>query len=276
MATDTRGGGRAFAITLAASLAAMGVLAAFAAAGWPGQANGCEVAVRPTCFCETLHAGPIRQPSNTLSNLGFVAVGLVIAAAADRRRGRAAPANPMTTTRFHPTAFAVVTALLGPGSMALHASMTVWGGRVDVISMYLFIAYVAVYGAARIAAWSTGRFAAVYAATVLLLSASKIWTPVSSDVVFGAMVGLAALTDPVMARRRPDRRFERRWLAAAGVLFGVAFAIWLPSRSGGALCDPDSWVQGHALWHLLCAGAAGCIFLYLRSERSLDADSGPG
>ena len=31
------------------------------------------------CFCEALRDGPVMQPSNTYSNLGFVLVGLIIA-----------------------------------------------------------------------------------------------------------------------------------------------------------------------------------------------------
>jgi hypothetical protein len=30
---------------------------------------------------------------------------------------------------------------------------------------------------------------------------------------------------------------------------------------------PESWIQGHALWHLLTALALGSMYLYYRSER---------
>ncbi len=52
----------------------------------------------------------------------------------------------------------------------------------------------------------------------------------------------------------------------------MAFAVWIPSRrSDGALSDPDSLLQEHALWHLLCALATLLIWLYYRSERRIDA-----
>ena len=36
----------------------------------------------------------------------------------------------------------------------------------------------------------------------------------------------------------------------------VAFGVWIPSQTGGLWCIPESWLQGHALWHVLCAVAA--------------------
>jgi len=48
--------------------------------------------------------------------------------------------------------------------------------------------------------------------------------------------------------------------SAIGVCFVVTgFFIWLASRSGGLLCDPQSLLQGHALWHVLAAVGAGLI-----------------
>ncbi|MEI2620306.1 MAG: hypothetical protein V9G09_06160 [Candidatus Nanopelagicales bacterium] len=40
----------------------------------------------------------------------------------------------------------------------------------------------------------------------------------------------------------------------ACILGAVAFAL---SRTGGPLCDPDSWFQGHGVWHVLTAVALG-------------------
>jgi hypothetical protein len=267
-------GHRTLLLTCAAALASVLILFALGASGWPGQGNGCRETQRPACFCETPREGLVAQPANTLSNLGFITVGLVIAAWADaqRRRGfRDGPANPITRGSFHPALFAVVTALLGPGSMALHATLTRWGGHVDVASMYLFAALLVTHGLGRIAPLPPPRFLAAWALLSSGLVATKLWVPISSDFVFGAVLAAAAAIDLAVRRRRPDLRRDGRLLALGGAFFAVAFAIWLPSRSGGALCVPGSWLQGHAAWHVLCALAAGSLFLYLRSERSVPA-----
>jgi len=251
--------------------AAFAVLAGFAAAGWPAQANGCIE--RGTCFCEAFREGWVRQPANTWSNLGFVAVGLAVAAYPGRvrvRRIASRPCNPMTATGFFPGLYACAVALLGPGSMALHASMTAVGGRWDVLSMFVWVSFCIAYGAMRAAQLGRSGFGALYATLVALLVA-YLWgdSGFSSDVLFGLLCGSLFAAEVAVWLRRRALRQQRGWLVAAGISFGLAFAIWLPSRRlDGALCDPDSLLQGHAAWHLLCALSTLFIFLYYRSERA--------
>ena len=40
-------------------------------------------------------------------------------------------------------------------------------------------------------------------------------------------------------------------------------------KAGTPQCDPDSLIQGHAIWHLLSALATWSFFLFLRTERQL-------
>jgi hypothetical protein len=258
-------------ITAAAVVASLGVLAAFALAGWPGAPNRCLETFG--CFCEAPRAGLVRQPANTFSNFGFVAVGLAIAAARGRQRaGRAtAPGNPLTTGTLLPTLVSLAVALLGPGSMFLHASLTGWGGVLDVLSMYLWVTFAIAYAALRAASLSTNAFLALHAALFAAAGWSKLATSGSSDLVFGLLIAGFVLGEGAVWHRQRALRQDRRWLALALGFFAVAFALWLPSRRpDGALCDPHSLLQGHAAWHLLCATAAGSIWLYWRSERTAE------
>jgi len=258
-------------ITAAAVVASLGVLAAFALAGWPGAPNRCLESFG--CFCEAPRPGLVRQPANTFSNLGFIAVGLGIAAARGRlRAGRAtAPSNPLTTGTLLPTLVSLAVALLGPGSMFLHASLTGWGGTLDVLSMYLWVTFAIAYAALRAASLTPKGFLVLYAALFAAAGWSKLATSGSSDAVFGLLIAGFVLGEGAVWRRRPSLHQDRRWLALALGFFAVAFALWLPSRRpDGALCDPHSLLQGHAAWHLLCAAAAGSIWLYWRSERAAE------
>lgn len=253
-------------LVLAASLAP---LAIFALAGWPGEPNGCIS--RDTCFCERFRDGPVRQPANTFSNLGFMAAALAMAVHSQRARRRAPERrNRMTTDVRYAALYVATVAFLGPGSMYLHASMTGWGGKVDVTSMYVFVAFLIAYGVARWRDLSWGSFLALYFALAVGFTVSLL-LPISSDVVFGGLVATSALVEGLALRRHRSRTTRKAWLLGAGACFGLAFAIWIPSRSStGALCAPDSLLQGHALWHLLCAGATGCLYFYTRSEGTRD------
>jgi hypothetical protein len=216
-------------------------------------------------FCECLGPGLIKQQANTWSNLGFVAVGLLVGLWSDRDwRSPPAASNPMTTTRLYPALYALVVALIGPGSMALHASNSWLGGKVDVLSMYLWACYPVAYRLSRRQGDSPRLFLSIYLGLCATM-AVVLFLPLDQYYPFGALLLTIAGLE-VHAVRRGPWRSNPRWLLTALGLFVVAFSIWLPSRTGGPLCDPDSLLQGHALWHLLCAGSAGAIYLYLRSE----------
>jgi hypothetical protein len=79
----------------------------------------------------------------------------------------------------------------------------------------------------------------------------------AGNVAFAVLL-LTGVALEVLIRRRGETRLP---LAPAGVALGcmlVAFAVWNASQHG--VCDPDSLVQGHAVWHLL--GAAAAYFLF--------------
>jgi hypothetical protein len=237
-------------LTLAALALSFVALALSAAAGWPGAPNACVA--DNACFCEAFHAGWIRQPVNTLSNFGFIAVGLALAA-----RARSARA----------VILACIIALLGPSSMAFHASMTAWGGVVDMLCMYLFIGFAAAHDAGLL--WPSGAraFNLAYAPIGLLLGALQFALPHLGPPAFAVLVAAFLSVETLVRLRDAAPERDRRWLAGAFGCFAAAFALWLPSHyTTGALCSPASLLQPHAAWHLFSALAAGGIYLYLEPE----------
>ena len=57
-----------------------------------------------------------------------------------------------------------------------------------------------------------------------------------------------------------------KWLAAGFGSFIIGFMIWIPTSPGGVLCDPYSWIQGHAFWHFLVGLATFLLYIYASSE----------
>lgn len=248
--------GRYFGAVAGATLAFLAFLAVAAAAGWPGAPNPCIA--EQECYCERFHPGPVRQPANTFSALAFVGVGLGLAWRARTRRA---------------AAFAAAIAMVGPGTMALHASMTEWGGDLDTISMFFFISFAILQDAARLWPAADRRFSSLYAALNGPLAVAKVYErPVPSKVLFALLVAAFLALEGLVALKRPRER-GGRWLGAAATSFFIAFAIWLCSRRpDGWLCvDPGSLLQGHAAWHLLTAISAGAVFLHLEPELNAGA-----
>ena len=119
--------------------------------GWLGTDVG-----RGDGFCEAARSGWLKQPANALSNLGFVVAGLAIGWRAGLPEGRLA--RPGLAT-----AFAVVVVLLGPGSMAMHATQTAVGGHLDMTSMFLVASFAAAYALMRWEERGSAYFGGVFA-----------------------------------------------------------------------------------------------------------------
>ena len=232
---------------LAATVGVIGTVLVFlaAAGGWlgPDVDRGAE-------YCETAHWCFFAQPSNTLSNLGFVLAGCLLAWHARRHRFR------MHTLGLT-TIFAVTVVLLGPASMAMHATETTAGGHLDVLSMHLIAAFSVTYAVARMARWSTARAALVFV-VIVSVSTRLSWRgdqiailQHTGNLLFALLIAAAVTMEVTLWRRVAGPR--PKWgLAAVGTLL-LAFSIWLVSQTDGMWCVPESWLQGHALWHILCA-----------------------
>ncbi len=241
--------------------------------GWPG-----EMGVTAAMFCERFSDGIVKQPVNCFSNLGFILVGLWVGRIAmlDRHAqllSREPPANRMRASNAAPVLYASLAVLLGPGSMAMHASTTHWGGTLDVMSMYIWVSFAITYGWVRLRNLSAATLYLSYFVLVTILCGLLFIAPwLNINIVFGVLVVVFALIEVAIRRQRPETKSEPRWLFAAAVFFLSAFGIWIPSLTGGPWCDPDSILQGHAAWHLLDAAAVACIFQFYRSEEDLPPD----
>lgn len=245
------------------ALLSIGVLVVAIVGGWLGPDVG-----RGAGFCEAARRGLVKQPANTWSNVGFVVAGLLIGRYAGTRRGEIGGSRAMAT------AFAVVVVLLGPGSAAMHATQTSLGGHLDLASMYLVSSFAAAHALtlATMGSRASGRaFAGLFtlglggSLVVERLPGSVPVLMAWGNVAFAGLLGVAAAASWIAWRR--GLRADLRWVGVAVGAIGLAFAIWNLSKDGTALCHPHSLLQGHAIWHLLCAVAAYGLYRAWVSER---------
>lgn len=211
------------------------------------------------CFCERPQGGALLlQPANALSSLGFVAVGWWIILGATGARTRAL--GGAATLWFGFTAI-----VIGVGSVLLHATLTLWGQFADVLGMYLLGSFTLVWAVMR---WRTLRPALGIALYIVVAGGliALLWlVPDTRRWVFAVVLGVAIAVEWTLAR--PMRRGVRGGLLLAAVAANAAaFGIWIADQTR-LLCAPDSFVQGHAVWHLLGAAAVALSYVYYAGER---------
>lgn len=247
-------------VTVVVAAVSLGALLLACWQGWLGPDVD-----RGGSFCEADRGGLLKQPVNALSNLAFVVAGIAIARRAGQERGQLARPHLATV-------MAVVVTLLGPASMAMHASESALGGRLDMLSMYLIASFTMSYALMRVLGRGAATATVVFSVLVLLcevVAASFGSVPVvghAGNAIFGALlVSTLVLEASLIPRVRRDNRWG--WAAVGAML--LAFGIWTLSHDGGLLCDPTALVQGHGVWHVLCAVAAYCIYRLYASERAL-------
>lgn len=259
-------------IPLAAAAICMAAFATLAFVGWPGERG-----VGATRFCEATRPGIVAQPANTWTNLGFLIVGLGLGWQASRdvaARKAATWSNPLVTTVFYPASAGVCSILIGAGSTALHASTTRWGAEFDLLAMHLWGAWMISYATVRLLRLGDREFVSLWmtqaVALATRLAMGEPYAVLKGSTLFGTMVGMAIAIELVGRwRNRHRQRIDGRYLAWSVATFLAGYGCYLASGSDGPWCDPHSPWQGHAAWHLLCAGSTAFVYLYARSERGL-------
>jgi len=221
-------------------------------------------------YCEFNHPERFfHQPINTYSNLAYLFFGLLILLIAreDHR-------NPAPPSRL--AAFPLLSVLMGAcfvylsfGSAFFHASLTYVGQRADMNATYSILI-------------------SLLGITVYHLAPNRPWTRSLQLGWIAGLVGVIFLFLP-LALRIPSARLVpalilllnagmlihyfqfRRQRSALVILLSfvlVVLAIYIRTldvRKVG--CDPYSFFQGHALWHLLTALSSFCSYCFFRFEK---------
>ena len=195
--------------------------------------------------CEHIGQGLLGQPVNAVSTLAYVIAGVLLLC-------RALAGRP--SARLAPALYAATVIGVGVGSAAFHGPMPVWGRFAHDLSIAAVLAVVIGYDVAlaRGTPARTGLsiFGVLLGACAVVLAAS----PDASNALDVVLVACAVAAELGAARSPAGRATAngRVWIVGAGVLTIGAILNAL-GRTDAPLCDPDSVVQFHALWHVLTA-----------------------
>lgn len=232
-------------------------------------------------FNEAVYGSIYRQRANTLSNIGYVLVGLYVIAYAwwDFRRPTK-DTDPYAVR--HPALmglFGLTCMELGIGSGLMHAAMSSWGHKLDVLGM---VATLAALFALHWARWIPsvrigGRCLPtwpVFGALAVVASLLFVFKVSLGNTAYAGLIGIVGVG---MALEEIAGKTSRqyRWPLLSAVSLALAFYIWNLDRAG-RFSSPDSWFQGHAIWHLLTAVTLGSAAVFYRSEMPVQRDAQRG
>ncbi|MFN7737496.1 MAG: ceramidase domain-containing protein [Pirellula sp.] len=256
--------------------------------------------LRRSNYAEVIHAQDLfRTRANTWSNLAYVVVGIyaICFGIDDARQRNRTNRNYLIDTPAMSLLFGTACCYLGFGSGLFHASLTRWGQQLDVGSMYApLLACIAInlgrYAPAlpllgatmnpktpvptcptpayRVPTWPI-LVVGVIAISYLLyhykwsMSSGQV-LPLHIAIVTGFAIADCVPNVYPLPPHRPRRyRIQRWWLAVALVSLILAVACRQIDVAGN-FSSPESWCQGHAIWHILTAASLGSMYLYYRSE----------
>ena len=159
-------------------------------------------------WCERVSEGWFREPVNTLSNFGFVVIGLIIFWIISKEN--TSKDNLFFGVTGITLIYATAAVYLGPGSMLMHATNTEWGGWADNLSMVMYIVIPWLYNISLMAKWSIKNFAITY--FVIIISYAVLrwlygWGLGIGFNLFGTSIGLWFISEALYRFWSPAFRF---------------------------------------------------------------------
>lgn len=230
-----------------------------------------------TYFCEqTFMEKVVRQPINTFSNIVYLMAAVIILRRGWKDQGRKAPYNIVSANPFYSITYGVILFYTFCASTFFHSSLIHFASRLDFSAVYSLALFPMMYFTHRLWLLSLGlpsnRRHAKSLYTVipvfsLLYFAFTFGVPDGWDdqVVF-ALILIMVVMGAILELKDPGRTNHRYLIICiAAIMIAI---VWFVFDTHKILCNPDSVLQPHSLWHLFAGTSTFYFYLYIRSEKN--------
>ncbi|HLL94853.1 MAG TPA: ceramidase domain-containing protein [Spirosoma sp.] len=224
-------------------------------------------------YCEYNHPQRFfHQPVNTYSNLVYFFCGILILLIAryDSFSGSTTPFNRLAGFPLLSSLMGGCFVYLGFGSAFFHASLTYVGQRVDMNATYsilLTLVGITVYHLAdRIRLNRRQQGLWVFSLLAVIGGFIPLALRIPSSLLVPALI---LLLNAGMLIHYFQFRKQRSIGVILLSLVLVVLALYIRTLDVRKIgCDPYSYFQGHALWHLLTAVSSFCSYCFFRFEKT--------
>lgn len=227
-------------------------------------------------FCEQNRMAQfIRQPANTWSNLAYLFYGLLCIRFARYDKTQRQTANLIVSQPAISWVFGFTFVYLCFGSFFYHASLTRVGQHFDMGGTYALVAFPLLVNLARILRHYTAidperltRWLVLLSFAVFILIFAFKWY-LKAEYTLGALI-LGVIVSTAWYHAISKTPYQILFGLFAIVSTAAAYFIWWQDRYKH-WCDPESYLQGHAFWHILTGLGGFWVYLMLRSEQPIVA-----
>jgi hypothetical protein len=216
--------------------------------GWGTPAANEQAIGEVSRWCERVSGGFLREPVNTLGNLGFVVSGLAMFWVLGRDEAtERTVTNPMIGINTISVLYAAATVFLGPGSMVMHGTHTFFGAWLDNVSMVGYITIPWLLNLSVMARWRDRKLLTVYA--VIVASYAAGYWLIAPDLgigleLFRVSIPLWLISEFVYRFWSPTTRWASGFLGfAVAAAFGIT-PIDMINNIGQYWWWPLFWLPG--------------------------------
>lgn len=230
-----------------------------------------------TFFCERTDMSHfVRQPINTFSNFIYWIVAIVILRRGWKDQSKRNRYNIISANPFYSISLGGIMLYIFCASTFFHSSLIHFASKLDFSAVYSLSLFPLMYFTHRV--WllsigvpsnvkhskSTTSVITVFSLAYLLLT---FFLPEGTEnyVVLGIICTII-LFGVIVEKRDPGKTNHRYLITCiASILFAV---MWFAFDVYKILCNQDSLIQPHSLWHLFAGISTFYFYMYIRSEKN--------
>jgi hypothetical protein len=230
-----------------------------------------------TFFCERTNLNHfIRQPLNTLSNFIYWLNAVVFINRGWRDRTKKNRYNIISANPFYSFLLGGIMLYVFCASVFFHASLIHLASELDFSAVYSLAIFPLMYYSHRVWLLRLGipsnqrhiksTLTVVTLATIAYLMLTFLLPDEGRNyIVLGIIVLILAFG--ITVERYDSGKTNHYYLAACTLCIMLA-VMWFGFDVHKVLCQPDSIIQPHSLWHLFSGISVFYFYMYIRSEKN--------